>query len=89
MKLFSIFFSKMIILITTTALFKPQGIQLYKVYNVPGVHLTSEWNNFKNDINLTTASYIFKFIFERLCFLNLSVGNICYFYSIIMANGLF
>ena len=44
------FFSKMIIFITTKAFLKPQSIQLCKVYNVPGVHLTSQWNNFKNDL---------------------------------------
>ena len=34
------FFSKIIIIITTKAFLKPQSIQLCKVYNVPGVHLT-------------------------------------------------
>ena len=44
------FFSKMIIFITTKAFLKPQSIQLCKVYNVPGVHLPSQWNNLKNDL---------------------------------------
>ena len=48
MNIFVIFFSKMIIFITTKAFLKPQSIQLCKVYNVPGVQLTSQWNNFKN-----------------------------------------
>ena len=34
------FSSKLIIFITTKAFSKPQSIQLCKVYNVPGVHLT-------------------------------------------------
>ena len=41
---------KNIIFITTKAFLKPQSIQLCKVYNVPGVHLISRWNNFKNDL---------------------------------------
>ena len=44
------FFPKMIILITTRAFLKRQSIELCKVYNLPGVRLTSEWNNFKNDL---------------------------------------
>ena len=44
------FFSKMIIFITTKAFLKPQSIQLCKIYNVPGVHLTSQWNNYNNDL---------------------------------------
>ena len=40
----------MIILITTKAFLKPLSIQLCEVYNVPGVHLTTEWNNFENDL---------------------------------------
>ena len=40
----------MIIFITTKGFLKPQSIQLCKVYNVPGVHLTSQWNNFKRDL---------------------------------------
>ena len=48
--IFLIFFSKMIIVFTTKAFSKSQSIQLCKVYNVPGVHLTSQWNNFKNDL---------------------------------------
>ena len=37
----------MIIFITAKAFLKPQSIQLCKVYNV---HLTSQWNNFENDL---------------------------------------
>ena len=40
----------MIIFITTKAFWKPQSIKLCKVYNVPGVHLASQRNNFKNDL---------------------------------------
>ena len=49
--IFLIFFPKIIIFITVKAFLKPQSIQLCKVYNVPGVHLTSQWNNFKNDLS--------------------------------------
>ena len=40
----------MIIFITTKAFLKPRSIQLFKVNNVSGVHLTLQWNNFKNDL---------------------------------------
>ena len=89
MKLFSTFFSKKIILTATKAFLQPRSIPLCKVYNVPGVHLTSEWNNLKNGIKLTRASYIFKYIFASLCFLNFSLDNNCNFYLIVIANVLF
>ena len=49
MNIFLIFFI-IIIFITTKAFLKPQRIQLSKVYNVPGVHLTSQLNHFENDL---------------------------------------
>ena len=39
----------MIIFISTKFFSKPQSILLCKVYNEPGVHLTSQWINFKID----------------------------------------
>ena len=73
MNIFVIFFSKMIIFITTKAFLKPQSIQLCKVYNVPGVQLTSQWNNFKNYLqnwqqpatlwNTYLKVYVFLFLF--------------------------
>ena len=80
----------MIIFLTTKAFLKPQSIELCKVYNVPGLHLASQWNNFKKRfMKLTTTSYIVKYIFKGLYFFNFSLYENCNFHSIVIANGLF